>query len=150
MKVHVLTIVNEFGQDPGVVTSTPATVIGVEQLSVAVREIMAGTSEAHDTLAVAGAEGTTGAVVSFTVKVPVVVAVFPQASVAVKVTVTAAEQSADNELKSFVQVTVEQVSVAAAPPFEASHAAIAPPLPVPSHSTVMFDAWVVITGAVLS
>ena len=83
-------------------------------------------------------------------KVAVVVAAFPQASVAVKVTVTAVEQSAEIVLKLLVHVTTEHVSEAAAFPFVASHAAIASPLPFASHSTVMFDAWAVITGAVMS
>jgi hypothetical protein len=150
VKVHVLIIVEEFPHDPGVTASTPATVIGAEQLSVAVNETIGGTSDIQETVTSAGAAGATGAVVSFTVNVADVVAVFPQASVAVNTTVTAVEQSADNVLKLFVHVTDEQVSVAAAPPFEASHAAIAPLFPEPSHSTAMLEAFVVITGGVTS
>jgi hypothetical protein len=93
VNVHVRVTVNVFAQSPGVTVSTPSTVMAPRQLSVAVREIIAGTSAAHVTLAVAGASGATGAVTSLIVNVPDVVAVFPQASVAVKVTVTAAEQS---------------------------------------------------------
>ena len=122
MNVHVLTIVYEFGQDPGVVASTPEAVIVPEQLSVAESETIAGTSPSQDTVTSAGAAGATGAVVSLTVKVADVVDAFPQASVAVKVTVTAAEQSADSVEKSLVHVTSEQASVAEAPPLEASQA----------------------------
>ncbi|MBC8883015.1 hypothetical protein H9X57_05250 [Flavobacterium piscinae] len=54
-----------------------------------------------------------------------------------KITVIAVEQSFDKALKSFVQVTSEQLSVAVAPPLDANHASIAPSLPVPSHSTTI-------------
>jgi hypothetical protein len=119
-------------------------------LSVAVRVTFAGTSEVQETVVVSGAVGTTGAVVSLTVNVAEVVAEFPQASVAVKITVTAAEQSAEMVEKLFVQVTSEHVSVATAPPLLASQSVIAVPFPVPSHSTVRFEACVVITGGVTS
>jgi hypothetical protein len=84
------------------------------------------------------------------VKVAVVVDAFPQASVAVKITVTAAEQSVERASKLFVQVTSEQVSEATAPPLLASQALIPVWLPDPSHSTVRFEASTVITGAVMS
>ena len=77
---------------------------------------------------------------SCTVNVAEEVAVFPQASVAVKITVTAAEQSLAKASKSFDQVTSEQLSVAVAPPLEANQASTAPWLPVPSHSTTIFAA----------
>src|SRR5690606_26539019 len=119
------------------------------QLSVAVKEIVAGTSSAQATVIASGAAGATGAVKSCTVKVPEVVAVLPQASVAVKITVIAVEQSFDKASKSFVHVTSEQESEATAPPFEANQSSTAPSLPEPSHSTAMFCAWVVISGAVV-
>ena len=138
VKVQVRTMVNEFGQLPGVVVSTPSATIAPEQLSAAVRVMVAGTSEAQATVTAAGAEGATGAVTSCTVKVAEVVAVFPQASVAVKTTVMAAEQSFESASKSLVQVTSEQASVATAPPLLASQALMPFWLPDPSHSTVRF------------
>ncbi|MBC8883011.1 hypothetical protein H9X57_05230 [Flavobacterium piscinae] len=87
-----------------------------------------------------GASGATGAVLSCTAKVAEVVAVFPHASVAVKITVIAVEQSFDKALKSFVQVTSEQLSVAVAPPLDANQASTAPWFPDPSHSTTILDA----------
>ncbi|MFL9594370.1 hypothetical protein ACKC5O_20605, partial [Aeromonas schubertii] len=61
---------------------------------------------------------------------------FPQVSVAVKVTVAepVAPQVSETELKLLVQVTFEQASVAEAPPLEANHAFNADELPLPSHS----------------
>ena len=150
VNVQVRTIVNEFTQLPGVTVSTPATVIVPAQLSVAVSEIIAGTSEAQVALTFAGAAGATGAVESWTVNVAEVVDALPHASVAVKITVTAVEQSFASALKLFVQVTSEQVSEATAPPLLASQFWIAVWFPVPSHSTVRFEACVVIVGAVTS
>lgn len=78
------------------------------------------------------------------------VAAFPHASVAVKITVTAAEQSLDNALKLFVHVTVEQASFATALPWLANQLFSADWFPVPSHCTIRFEACVVIDGAVMS
>jgi hypothetical protein len=93
VNVQVRTIVYDPAQAPGVTTSTPCTAIEPAQLSVAVNVTFAGTSAAQATFTAAGAAGATGAVVSWTVKVAEVVDAFPQASVAVKITVTAAVQS---------------------------------------------------------
>jgi hypothetical protein len=114
--VQVRVTTNELAQEPGVTVSTPSTVIVPAQLSVAVSEVIAGTSEAHTTVTASGAVGATGFVVSCTLKVADVDEWFPQASVAVKVTVTAAEQSLAKALKSLVQITSEHVSEATAPP----------------------------------
>jgi len=59
------------------------------------------------------------------VKVPEVEVKLPQASVAVNTTVTAVEQSFDNELKLFVQVTSEHKSLATAPPLVCNQFVIA-------------------------
>ena len=77
---------------------------------------------------------------------------FPQSSVAVKVTKAEPElpQPSLNAEKLLDQVTLEQVSEADAPPLDASHSANAAELPFPSHSTVAFAAAVVIVGAVSS
>ena len=93
-----------------------------------------------------------GAVLSSMVKVALVVVAFPQASVAVKITVAApvAPQRSLNAVKLLVQVITPQLSVAVAPPLEAIHAFKAAVLPRPSHSTVWLAAASVITGAVLS
>jgi hypothetical protein len=58
------------------------------------------------------------------VKVAVVAALFPQASVAVKVTVAepVAPQVSETDVKLLVQVTFEQLSLAEAPPLEANQA----------------------------
>ena len=150
VNVQVRKIVNEFGHDPGVITSIPAEVILPEQRSVAVREIIAGTFSAQETVMLAGACGTTGAVVSTTVKVAVVVTQLPQTSVAVKITVTDVEQSADSVEKLLVHVTVEQLSEAIAPPLLASQALKESVFPCPLHSTVVLEAETVTTGAVTS
>ncbi len=66
----------------------------------------------------------TGAVVSSVVKVAVVELKFPQASVAVKVTVSVpvAPQASLRPVLSLVQVTPEHASEASAPPLSANHA----------------------------
>ena len=74
------------------------------------------------------------------VNVAVVVELFPHSSVAVNTTVTAAEQSLAISLKLLVQVTAEQVSVAEAPPLLVNQVNKANSLPLPSHSTTMFEA----------
>jgi len=150
VNVHVRVTTNEFAHEPCVTTSTPSAVIVPEQLSVAVNETLAGTSAAQEAVTAAGAAGATGLVVSCTLNVAEVVEAFPQASVAVKITVTAAEQSLLSALKLLVHVTAEQASVAAAPPWLFNQSLSAVVLPDPSHSTTMFEAWVLITGAVTS
>ncbi len=84
--VHVLTVTNEFGQSPGVVSSTALTVISPSQLSNAVKSTDAGISASHSTNTSAGASGATGAVSSLIVIVATISDSFPQSSVAVKVT----------------------------------------------------------------
>ena len=63
---------------------------------------------------------------------------FPQVSVAVKVTVAepVAPHVSESEVKLLVQVTFEHASLAEAPPLEANHAFKAVEFPLPSHSTV--------------
>ena len=67
---------------------------------------------------------------------------FPQASVAVKVTVAApvAPHQSLNDVKSFVQVTSEHGSDALAPPWELSQLFNSVVLLEPSHSTVSSEA----------
>ena len=86
------------------------------------------------------------------VKVAVVEELFPQLSVAVKVTEAepVAPQVSETEVKLLLQVTEEQTSVAEAPPFEANQAFNAAVFPFPSHCTSKFEACVVIVGLVLS
>ena len=94
-----------------------------------------------------------GAVTSIIVKVAVVVEAFPQASVAVKVTIAepVALQRSLSVSKLWVQLTdPEQISVAAAPPLDANHAFRDDVFPVPSHSTVRSEAGVVMEGTVIS
>ena len=66
-----------------------------------------------------------GAIVFIILKVADVEAEFPQASVAVNTTVTAAEQSFAIELKLLVQMISEQLSEAIAPPLLANQLVIA-------------------------
>ena len=93
-----------------------------------------------------------GAVVSSMVNVAVVVAVFPQLSVAVKITVAVpvVPQSLLSVVKLLVHVTLLQLSVAVAPALFCSHSNRETLLPLPSHSTVKLLALLVIIGAVLS
>ena len=94
-----------------------------------------------------------GFAVSSMVKVAVVVVKFPQASVAVKVTVSVpvAPQSSLRPVLSLVQVTPEHTSDALAPPLVDNHAAKVPEgSDVPSHCTVLFAAAVVKVGTVVS
>ena len=94
----------------------------------------------------------TGLVSSIIVKVAEVVEAFPQASVAVKVTVAepVAPQVSETEVKLLLQVTEEQASLAEAPPLEANQAFKAAVFPKPSHCTVKSEASVAITGLVSS
>ena len=48
---------NEFGQSPPTIESTPSTMISPEQLSVAINEIVAGTSDSQANTKSAGAVG---------------------------------------------------------------------------------------------
>ena len=86
------------------------------------------------------------------VNVAVVEVALLQSSVAVNVTVAlpVAPQSSLNAVKSLLQVTLLQTSLAAAPPLESNHAVKAAVLPAPSHSTVSFEAAVSIVGLVVS
>jgi len=136
--VHVRDTKSRFAQVPAAIVSTPSTVIVPAQLSVAVNEIIAGNAAEHDTVTAAGAVGATGFVVSCTVNVAEVEAWLPQASVAVKITVTAAEQSLASALKLLVQTTAEQASVAAAFPWLFNQVVSAVVLPDPSHCTTRF------------
>ena len=71
---------------------------------------------------------------------------------AVKITVAApvAPHRSLSVVKLLVHTTPEHTSLAAAPPFDESHAFNCAVLPMPSHSTVKFAAWVVMAGAVSS
>ena len=75
----------------------------------------------HSTEALVACVAIVGLVVSTIVKLAVVEDELPQASVAVKVTETAAEQSLAIALKLLVQVTSEQLSLETAPPLFANH-----------------------------
>jgi hypothetical protein len=78
-------MVNLLGQLPGVVTSAKVTVNVPAQLSVATtaETLPTGTSEAQETVTLAGIEVITGAVWSSTVMVCVWVDAFPHTSVTV-------------------------------------------------------------------
>ena len=93
----------------------------------------------------------TGPVVSSMVKVAVVLLLFPQSSVAVKITVAApaAPQSSLKESKSLLHDTSLHASEAVAPPWLVNQASSSAALPEPSHSTVASLASVKV-GAVLS
>ncbi|KGO91029.1 hypothetical protein Q767_16025, partial [Flavobacterium enshiense DK69] len=67
--VHVRVMMYEFGQLPGAVVSTPSTEICPAQVSLAVNEIIGGTSPAHETVMLAGAVGKTGLDESLTLMV---------------------------------------------------------------------------------
>ena len=86
------------------------------------------------------------------VKVADVELVLPAASVAVKMTCTAPAppQVLAMVVKSLLQVTPLQLSVAAAPPLLLSQAIRAAVLPDPSHSTVSSAAGVPMVGDSLS
>ena len=150
VNVQVLVIFNEFGQLPWTIVSIPCTVISPLQLSIAVSDFIAGTSTAHETVTDAGASGAIGLVLSCTLNVAEVEAVLPQESFAVKITVTAVEQSFESALKLLDHVTLEQVSDATAPPLLANQSPIEFWFPSPSHSTVIFKASIVKVGGVLS
>ena len=109
-------------------------------------------SPSHSTLWLEAWVVIVGGVVSTMVKVAELVEVFPQASLAVKVTTAepVAPQRSLSEVKSFDQVIPEQLSKASAPPLEANHAFRSVVFPLPSHSTLWLEAWVVMVGAILS
>ena len=76
---------------------------------------------------------------------------FPQSSVAVNVTWTfpvAPQVPSIKEVKLLDHVILLQSSVTEALPFAVSHACNSSVLPSPSHSTVRFEDWILITGAV--
>ena len=93
-----------------------------------------------------------GSVLSSMVNVAVVLEVFPQSSVAVKVTVSApvAPQRSLKPALLLLQVTLPHASLATAPPLLESQAAKAAALPAPSHSTVSSAATVSMLGSVVS
>ena len=93
-----------------------------------------------------------GDVVSSIVNVDVVVDSLPQSSVAVNVTVALPvdPQSSESAVKSLLQVTPEQTSLAEAPPFEFNQACKSTSLPSPSHSTVVSEASTSTLGDVVS
>ena len=121
------------------------------QLSVATKVAAVGTAS-HSTVTSAGAGVVkVGAVVSLILKVADEVDVFPQSSVAVKITVAGVvPHESVSEVKLLVQVTAEQLSVATAPPLDANHELKVVVFPDPSHSTSILVACVVISGAVVS
>ena len=61
-----------------------------------------------------------------------------------------APHKSDRAVNELLQITPEHTSLATAPPFDESHALSCEVLPIPSHSTVKFAAWVVMAGAVSS
>ena len=94
-----------------------------------------------------------GSVVSSIVKVAVVVLEFPQASVAVKITVAkpVSPHPSLSAVKLLLQVTPLQSSLAApVDPLLANQSAKACWFPAPSHSTVKSEAFAVIVGSVVS
>ena len=152
INVHVLTIVIWHGSELSI-ASTPVTVILSMQLSLAVNWPGLGTSSIHWKVKSSGALGATGLVVSTLLNVAVVVAEFPQPSVAVKVTVAepVSPQPSESVEKLWDQITPEQLSAALAPPFVANQvikSSVTPPSIL--HSMVWSEAAVVITGGVVS
>ena len=106
----------------------------------------------HSTVRSAAWVEIVGAVESLIVNVADEVEVFPQESVAVKITVAVpvAPHVSETEVKLLLQVTSEQLSEATAPPLEASQVFKPWVFPFPSHSTVRSAACVEIVGAVES
>src|SRR5688572_20922110 len=106
----------------------------------------------HSTVSSDASVSIVGGVVSSIVKVAVVVLALPQSSEIVRATVAlpVSPQSSLKDVKLLLQVTPLHTSLAAAPPFAASHALSAAVLPAPSHSTVSSDASVSIVGGVVS
>ena len=79
-----------------------------------------------------------------------VVALLPQRSLAVKVTVTVCGKLFGSPAKLWLQFTVLHVSTAVAPPWLLSQAARAATFPTPSLSTITGDAAVVMIGGLTS
>ena len=106
----------------------------------------------HSTVSSAAGVSMLGSVLSSMVNVAVVLEVFPQSSVAVKVTVSApvAPQRSLKPALLWLQVTPPHASLATAPPLLESQAAKAAALPAPSHSTVSSAATVSMLGSVVS
>ncbi len=103
----------------------------------------------HSFVASEAATSSVGAVLSVSENVAEVVAVRPQASVAVKVTVALPVfPQPVNPVKSLLHATPPHKSLAVAPPLSASQASSAPV--VPSHSAESSDAGVSIVGGVVS
>ena len=149
--VQVRVMLYDPAQFPSVFTSSNVKVTLAEHSSVAVAAANSGTA---GQLMVEGAGNAeiTGGVLSIIVKIADVVEAFPQASFAVKVTTAEPLFPHTREIveKSFVQLTAELLSVATAPPFDASQAFNSFTFPFPSHSTVLFSACLLMTGAVFS
>ena len=94
-----------------------------------------------------------GSVVSSMMKLAVVVAAFPQSSVAVKITSISPDpaQVRAKSWKLLLQVTSPQRSVASpAPPLASNQALISSVLPAPSHSVVTSMAALAMLGGVVS
>ena len=93
-----------------------------------------------------------GFVVSSIVNVADVFELFPQVSVAVKVPLAApvAPHPFDRDETLLFHVTPLQASVALAPPCELVQLLKSVVFPIPLHSTVKFDAAVVIVGEIVS
>jgi len=138
--VHVLVILYEPGQDPGVVTSAKVRV-GVLQLSVAVGVVQEGVPE-HSIVVGPGNGDITGGVVSSTFMVCDALATLPHASVAVHVLVTeySLGQLPGVVISANVNVGVPQLSVAVGVVQDG----------VPVHSIVVGAGRAEITGGVVS
>ena len=138
--VHVLVILYEPGQEPGVLTSAKVSV-GVPQLSVAVGVVHDGIPE-HSIVVGAGSAEITGGTVSSTLIVCEAVVIFPQASVAVHVLVILydPEHPPGVVTSAKVNVGVLQLSVAVGVVHDG----------VPEHSIVVGAGKAEITGGVVS
>ena len=138
--VHVR-VITLWQLEPGLLwVSLKVGVIAPSQLSVAVTLALAGTSLKHCTVASDGHPLSTGAVLSWIVMVRVHEAVFPQPSVAVKVSVIIFGQVPDDD-RVAVTVAVPQLSVAVAS-LELSAGTS------PSHWNVRFPGHVIVGGVV--
>ena len=106
----------------------------------------------HSTTKSEAATSMLGAVVSSMVKVALVLVALPQSSVAVNVTVAdpVAPHSSLSAVKSWLQITLPQMSLAMASPLPANHAFNSSLLPAPSHSTTKSEAATSMLGAVVS
>jgi len=138
--VHVLVILYEPGQEPGVLTSAKVNV-GVPQLSVAVGVVHDGVPE-HSIVVGAGSAEITGGTISSTLIVCEAVVIFPQASVAVQVLVILYDpvHAPGVVTSAKVSVGVLQLSVAVGVVHDG----------VPEHSIVVGAGSAEITGGVVS